>query len=154
MRKLSIAIVSGAFALSAAPATAACHKVACVNGRVASLQGQVKTLKQQLGGVVNKLNSALTALNADTNALTSLKSCLRELPVTVYGAPQGTFGYVYNDGTKTFQTTALDATFQGDSVSAWILDDACNPATTAAADGARGVLAPPAPWRGFVRRTQ
>jgi hypothetical protein len=109
---LALALIAGL--LSAVPALAGsnCHSWKCVNGKINSLQSQV---------------------NRDTRAVAIIAGCLAEVPVTAYGDPNGSFGYAYDKGggAATNDTTALDFTASGGSVSAWLLGDSCNSATTA-----------------------
>ena len=48
------------------------------------------------------------------------------LPVTWYGDPAGSAGYLYtNDLTNVFATTALDITYSGDPVTAYLNEWTC-----------------------------
>jgi hypothetical protein len=80
-----------------------CHNFACVNKKLNKLHKQ----EQQTAALVN--------------------NCERVAPVTVYGDPAGSFGYVFNnnDGTGTFFTSALDFTVTGDPISAFMIVDVC-----------------------------
>lgn len=54
-------------------------------------------------------------------------TCVPVMPITAYGDPAGSFGYLWTpDQTSTFPTTALDITLQGDEVSAYALVWACD----------------------------
>lgn len=106
---LSALVIAGAFTI-VSTAQAQCG-LGCLNHKITVLQRTVR---------------------ADTRALTAVATCFAEHPVTLYGDPSGTFGYVFDQGNGlTFDTTALDATQTGDSVSAWLLYDQCNTAVTA-----------------------
>jgi hypothetical protein len=117
---------------------------------VNTLSGTVNTLSgtaNTVSGTVNSLSGNVTAYHnaqvsdeATLGKLTTAFSCFGEYPVTDYGDSDGTFGYVYNDGTTpVFNTTALDVTNSGDTVDAWTLFDQCNTAQTG--DIARSHLA-------------
>lgn len=82
---------------------------------------------------VNKaLNKMQKQVTLDNKALGILLNCIAEVPFTSYGDPKGTFGYSYSkDGTAKTYTTALDLTFSGDTVGAWMLADSCNSKRTA-----------------------
>lgn len=123
------------------------QRVNHLTAQVNSLSGQLSSIEGQLGSINGELGSAngeLGSLNGSVSSLGSrltgdegtlstvnqfvgtLKNCLSEVPITDYGDPNGTFGYVYDQGGgSTFDTTALDATASGDSVSAWVLSDQC-----------------------------
>ena len=75
---------------------------------------------------------------------TAVFVCEQEVPITQYGDPNGTFGYVFDSG-GTFDTTGLDVTATGDTVDAWFVFDGCNTQTTlsprhAASRGIRGSI--------------
>ena len=59
---------------------------------------------------------------------TRLLRCEQVAPVTQYGDPFGSFGYLFdnNDGSGPFFTSALDITTSGDPVSAWVIVDVCH----------------------------
>jgi len=131
-RALPVIAVTGAVMSTGATAqTVNCHSFACFNRTVTRLQSKLKR---------------------DDHELRVLATCLQEDPVVIFGNRDGSQGYVYNNGTMTFNTTGLDASLSGDPVSAWFLGDRCNRATTAAADasarvfGAFGPIAPQASW--------
>jgi hypothetical protein len=136
------------------------REVKSLTTRVGSLSSTVSGLTTTvtgLGGTVGTLNTTVTGLGnvftalhgqevTDEGTISTLQSydstlatCLAEAPVTEYGDPSGTFGYEYDNGSATLDTTALDGTASGDPVSAWILYDQCN--TTPTAQIRRGDLA-------------
>jgi hypothetical protein len=101
--------------VASGPAAAAgCRTVPCLRRQVNSLSKLVRT---------------------DTRAMTALRLCLYEVPVSLYGdsSGSGSFGYWYSSssGASPVLAAALDATPSGDQVSAWMLTDGCNTATTA-----------------------
>ena len=99
---------------------------------------------------LNKEVKALTkVVTADTRFIGSLANCLSEIPVTQYGNPNGTYGYMYNPGASVgpaYDTTALDITNHGTPVSAWLMYDKCNHTSAAqdhpAADATGGPFGP------------
>jgi hypothetical protein len=83
---------------------------------------------------------ASQAINANATAFNNLVDCLGEAPLTQYGDPAGSFGYVFDDGTNPpFNTTALDLTESGDPIGGWALFDLCNPQTVAGQASANGI---------------
>jgi hypothetical protein len=116
--RLLVAVLGASAAIgivAAGPAGAAnCRTVRCLRKQVSALSKLVK---------------------ADTTAIKTLKTCLYEAPVSLYGDSSGAsaFGYAYSPdgGSGYVLTDALDATPTGDQVSAWVLTDGCNMATTA-----------------------
>ena len=148
LRVLFAAVTITGLGTGAAQAQAAC-KTSCMNrkinnlearlgslqGQLSSLQGLVARMQSQVSGI-NSQVSSVSALGAtvstDHNSLTTLLGCLRETPLTLYGDPGGTFGYLYNDGIgKQFETDALSVTFSGGTVGGWYLADGCNTTTVA-----------------------
>jgi hypothetical protein len=77
-------------------------------------------------GCVNKKLNALHKQQRRTARLVT--KCEAVAPVTDYGDPNGSFGYVFdnNDGAGPFFTSALDLTFPGDPVDAFMLVDVCH----------------------------
>jgi len=71
------------------------------------------------------------------------------VPISQYGEPEEGYGYLYENPSETFRTTALDVPFEGESVGAWFLIDGCNGATTASVHTAKA-LAPPATGLGAL----
>jgi hypothetical protein len=134
MKRTGVAVLATlvAGAVVAVPAQAAC-KTSCLNRKVSTLQRQVVTMEAQIGSLLGHIGSLNGALQAEHNALGALTSCLRETPISQYGDPAGSFGYVFDNGTGPFYTTGLDVTGTGDSVGAWFLSDACNGTATGSA---------------------
>jgi uncharacterized coiled-coil protein SlyX len=159
MKKLltaSLAALALTLAFSAG-AEAKCN-VTCLNHRVNSLstalikaQKKIAAQDQSITGLSQQVSaqsqaisgqqSALSGLNQVSKKVDSLYECLFEVPVTQFGEPEEGEGYLYENSTETFQTTALDVPFEGEFVSAWFLIDGCNTATTASVRAARA-LAP------------
>jgi hypothetical protein len=95
----------------AAPAGAAsCKTVKC-------LQKQVNTLTKDM---------AVT-----TGEFKRPSECLKDIPITEFGNPSSSYGYDYSTPSGTVLTYGLQRTPSGQKVSAWVLEDACNPKTTA-----------------------
>jgi hypothetical protein len=156
MRKASIALAAAlAVSLSlAAGAQASCGST-CLNHRVKQLSSGLiraekkiasltRTVSQQ-GQTIATQQQAIEGLSPIGKKVESLYKCLFEVPVNEYGEPgepgEGN-GYLYENATETFQTTALDVVaFEGESVGAWFLIDGCNTATTASVQSTRA-LAP------------
>lgn len=112
-RFIGLAAVVGAIAVPASAQAYNCHSWKCVNKALNKMQKQV---------------------TFDNRAVGVLLNCIAEVPFTSYGDPKGTFGYAYSkDGTTNHYTTALDLTFSGDAVGAWMLADSCNSKKTAIA---------------------
>jgi hypothetical protein len=138
-RALPVIAVTGAVMSTGATAQAInCNSFGCFNRALNRMQ--------------TKLNRDDRALKIDTRVLGALVSCLQEYPVAIFGNRDGSFGYTYNDGTTTFNTTALDASLSGDPVNAWLFGDKCNTHQTAARNvsarvfGSFGPVAPQALW--------
>ena len=115
--------------------------VTCLNRKVKQLSSALiraekaivslsKTVTQQ-GQVIN----GLAAQNAQTK---TIFECLFEAPVTQYGDSGGAFGYLFDTGTETVDTTALDITEKGDPIDAWFIFNACETQTTLALSGGAG----------------
>jgi hypothetical protein len=110
-RFIGLAAVVGAIAVPASAQAYNCHSWKCVNKALNKMQKQV---------------------TFDNRAVGVLLNCIAEVPFTSYGDPKGTFGYSYSkDGSTTHYTTALDLTYSGDAVGAWMLADSCNSKKTA-----------------------
>jgi hypothetical protein len=109
-RVIGLAAIAGAMAVPASAQAYNCHSWKCVNRTLNKMQKQV---------------------TLDTKAVGVLLNCIVEVPFTAYGDPNGSFGYAYNKNGTTKYTTALDVTFSGDSVGAWMLADSCNSKKTA-----------------------
>jgi hypothetical protein len=110
-RFIGLAAIVGAIALPASAQAYNCHSWKCVNKALNKMQKQV---------------------TLDNKAVGILLNCIAEVPFTSYGDPKGAFGYSYSkDGTTSHYTTALDITYSGDPVGAWMLADSCNSKKTA-----------------------
>jgi hypothetical protein len=155
MRRASIALAA-VLAVSlgfTAGAQARCGS-ACLNHRVKQLSsGLIKAERKiaSLTQTVSRQGQTITAQQQTIDGLgqvgkkvDTLYKCLLEVPVNEYGEPEEGEGYLYENSTETFQTTALDVVpFEGEFVGAWFLIDGCNTATTASVQAARA-LAPQA----------
>jgi outer membrane murein-binding lipoprotein Lpp len=157
MKRILILGTAAAVLGVAAPAAQASCGTACLRTKVNTLTREVNSLTttvqgltntvNALSGTVNSLGGNVTAYHnaqvsdeATLTKLTSAFSCFGEYPVTDYGDSDGTFGYVYYDGSGVdFDTTALDVTSSGNTVGAWTLFDQCN--TTQSGGLARSHLA-------------
>ena len=163
MKAKVVLAIAGATLLLAGSAEAKCnntclgHKVTSLQHKVNQLTGELKALSgtlnrltgtvsgqgTTLNGLSGKVSGQATALNSlsGTVATQGKKlACFTDVPITQYGDPSGTFGYSFtSDGVTFFNTTALDVTAPGDTVSAWALVDSCNTTTTATA-AVRGIL--------------
>jgi hypothetical protein len=124
---------------------------ACLNHRVKQLSsGLIKaerkiasltqTVSQQ-GQAIATQQQTIGGLGQVGKKVDSLYECLFEVPISEYGDPGEEEGYLYENSTETFPTTALDVPFEGEFVGAWFLIDGCNSATTANVQAA-GALAP------------
>jgi hypothetical protein len=150
MRRVLLA-TAAILALSTAFAGAAQARcsVTCLNRKVKQLSsglikaektiaGLSKTVNQQ-GQTIAGQNQTIAAQGAAISGLTQttkfvkfLEECLFEVPFTQYGDPEGTFGYLFEEGGGPIKTSALDLTAEGDPIDAWFVFDACNPQTTLA----------------------
>jgi hypothetical protein len=124
-RRLTIGLALGmsiiAFGGFAASADAiSCHSWKCVN---------------------RQLNSLHSQLRADQRYINTLSSCLSELGVTQYGSTVGSYGYVYDGGTGSTYTTALDLAGGTTPVDHWVMYDSCNVQVFASARRARRAAA-------------
>jgi hypothetical protein len=158
---LLIGIVSG---LAVVPTTAQAKcglgclasRISSLQSQVGSMQGQVSSLNGQVSSLSGQVSSLQGQLAAADRTLGTITNCLAETPVTQYGDPSGTFGYVFsNDGFSSFFTSALDGTAPGHHVGAWFLVDSCNTRTTAVAHTAhmaRGTLGPEGFWVSHGRK--
>jgi hypothetical protein len=146
MRRVLIALTAMlvlSLALSAG-AQARCS-VACLNHRVQQLSnGLIRAEKKiaALNRTVSQQAQTIAGLGEVGKKVDALYACLFEVPVTQYGEPEEE-GYLYENATETFKTTALDVPFKGEPVGAWFLIDGCNPLETAGLRSARA-LAPAA----------
>jgi hypothetical protein len=110
---LAAAIVTLAFGASAqARPWAHCHSWSCVNKRLNSLHQKAARNSRTVHHVV---------------------TCLMEAPLTQYGDPAGSLGYLYtnNPGNGYFYTAALDITQPGDQITGRFLFDSCAGTSTA-----------------------
>jgi hypothetical protein len=124
---------------------------ACLNHRVKQLSSgliraerKIASLTQtvsQQGQTIATQQQAIDGLGPVGKKVDALYKCLFELPISEYGDPEEGEGYLYENSTETFQTTALDVPFEGEFVGAWFLIDECNTATTASVQAAKA-LAP------------
>jgi hypothetical protein len=120
---------------------------------VSGLQSQVNGLISALGAADARIAGDETTIKDDDQELQTLVGCLAEVPLSQYGDPSGTFGYVFNPsgGGTTFNTTALDVTITGDPVGGWALFDGCNRTKTAAGIRRSQGIAPALPLSSFQR---
>ena len=115
-----IAALGAALGLGAGSAQAiTCHSWSCVNSHLNSMQSALKT------------DAAI--ISQDNRAIGNLANCLGESPLTRYGDPAGSLGYVFDPGSggAQFDTTALDVTNSGNTIGGWAMFDKCNTQTTA-----------------------
>jgi hypothetical protein len=183
MKVKAVFVVAGATLLLAGSADANCnstclgrkitslqHTVKHLTGEVNALSGTLNRLSGTVSGQGTTLNSlsgtvsgqgtTLTSLSGKVNSLSGTVStqgtklaCFTDTPVTQYGDPGGTFGYLFtNDGISAdaVDATALDVTVPGDAVDAWAVMDSCNTTPTASAAvqsdfGSLAHIAPRAP---------
>jgi uncharacterized coiled-coil protein SlyX len=152
MKKLlAVSLATLALTLAFSTGAEATCNVTCLNHRVSSLgtalikaqkkiaaQGQtIADLSQQVSAQNQVISSQQNAVKKATSAI----ACMFEVPISEYGEPEEGEGYLYENSTETFQTTALDVPFKGEFVGAWFLIDGCNTATTASVQSA-SALAP------------
>ena len=155
MRRIVVALTALlVLSLGFGPEAEAKCGVSCLNRRVMQLSNgltraekAIASLKQtvsQQGQTITYQQQALASLGQVGTKVDVLYQCLFEVPITQYGAPEEE-GYLYENATETFKTTALDVPpFEGEPVSFWGLIDGCNTTETASAKAVRA-LAPPAP---------
>jgi hypothetical protein len=162
MRRFALTMLAaaGIALVSTEAAQAGCRGWRCINRQVTALRNQVNGLRSQLSGLSSALVAAdariasdETTINDDNQQLQTLFGCLAEAPLTQYGDPLGTFGYVFNPGGggSAFNTTALDVTISGGAVGGWALFDGCNTAKTAAPVAGSGRMAPALPLSSLQR---
>lgn len=169
MKVKAVFVVAGVTLLLAGSADAKCNST-CLGRKITSLQHTVKQLTGEVNALSGTLNSlsgtvsgqgtTLTSLSGKVNSLSGTVStqgtklaCFTDTPVTQYGDPGGTFGYLFtNDGISAdaVDATALDVTVPGDAVDAWAVMDSCNTTPTASAAvqsdfGSLAHIAPRAP---------
>ena len=161
MKRILITVTAVGLLAAAIPASAqaACN-TGCLRGKVNTLTREVRSLTTTVNGLTTTLNGLAPTVTTLSSSVTTvgnnvstyhaqqvtdegtlgglssrfstLQDCLGEYPVTEYGDPSGSLGYLFNDGSGTpFDTTALDVTASGDAVGAWTLFDTCNSTSTA-----------------------
>ncbi len=152
MRRVLVALAAVlAMSLSlTAGAQARCGS-ACLNHRVKQLSSgliraerKIASLSQtvsQQGQTIATQQQAIAGLGQIGKKVDTLFECLFEVPLSQFGEPEEEEGYLYENATETFPTTALDVPFEGEFVGAWFLIDGCNSSITASVQGARA-LAP------------
>lgn len=151
MKRVLVALAA-VLVLSLSTSTGAEAKcsVTCLNHRVAQLSNGLiraqktiaslnRTVSQQ-GQTIATQEQAIANLGQTKEKVDALYECLFEVPVTQFGEPEEE-GYLYENATETFTTTALDVPFEGEPVGAWFLIDGCNSIETAGLRSARA-LAP------------
>lgn len=123
MKKLVVLVAAlGALATPTA-AQASCHSIGCLSRQVSSLTRQLHRAEQ--------------LITHNANVFNGLSGCLLDVPITDYGDPAGTYGYVFDGPTGNQLTSALDSTGSGDVVSEWVVTDECNTTPTASVRSAR-----------------
>ena len=142
--------------------TKAQKTIAAQSQAINSLTQKVSAQEQKTTAQGQSISSQGSTINAQTQAIKQVNStlaCLFEAPLTEYGEPEGPFGYVFQyedeetETLKTFPTTALDVTFEGDFVSGWALFDGCN-TTEIASAASRNAIAPRGNLRTHLARTR
>jgi TolA-binding protein len=130
--------------------TKAQKTIATQSQAITTLNQKVAAQEQKITSQGQSISSQGSAINAQAqtiNQVDSTLACFFEAPLTEYGEPEGPFGYIFQyedeeaEELKTFPTTALDVTYEGDFVSGWALFDGCN-TTEIASAAARGAIAP------------
>jgi uncharacterized coiled-coil protein SlyX len=160
MRRIVVALTALlVLSLGFGPEAEAKCSVSCLNHRVMQLSNgltraekKIASLKQtvsQQGQTISSQQQALAALGEVGKKVDALYACLFEVPVTQFGAPEDE-GYLYENATETFKTTALDVPYEGEPISFWTLIDGCNTTATAGVD-ARSALAPTANLRTLLQ---
>ena len=139
---MSLSLTAGAQARCGA--TCLNHRVKQLSSGLIRAERKIASLTQtvsQQGQTIATQQQTISGLGQVGKKVDALYECLFEVPLSEYGEPEEGEGYLYENSTETFQTTALDVPFEGESVGAWFLIDGCNTATTANVQGARA-LAP------------
>jgi uncharacterized coiled-coil protein SlyX len=130
--------------------TKAQKTIATQGQAIASLTQKVSAQEQKTTAQGQAISSQGNAINAQAQSIKQVNSalgCLFEAPLTEYGEPEGPFGYIFQyedeetETLKTFPTTALDVTTEGDFVGGWALFDGCN-TTEIASAASRSAIAP------------
>lgn len=148
MRKVLVVSLVGVFAVLAfaGSAQAKCGD-GCLNRKIVRLskrlgqaektiKAQAQTIAQQSqaiasqGQTIAAQGQAIGKQGQTTKEVESfLFGCVFEAPLSVYGDPEGDFGYLFDNETETIKTSALDVTAEGDFIEGWALFDGCNPET-------------------------
>jgi len=112
--------------------------ITTLNQKVAAQEQKVNTQSQAISGQAGTISAQSQAIKQASSIL----GCLFDAPITEYGDPEGSQGFIYDTGTETFDTSALNLTFEGDPVTFWTVFDACNTAETASVQASSGALPP------------
>jgi hypothetical protein len=140
--------------------TKAQKTIATQSQAIATLNQKVTAQEQKVNAQSQAISGQGSAINAQAQAIKQVNAvfdCLFEAPLTQYGEPEGPFGYIFQyedeeaEELKTFPTTALDVTYEGDFVSGWALFDGCNP-TEIASTASRSAIAPSRDLATHLRR--
>lgn len=121
--------VCGAVAIAALMAVSSAQAcgTSCLRHRVSTLSGEVRSLEARVSSLSSRLGGDEATLSSVNGFVGTFNRCAKEVPLTQYGDPAGSFGYVWDDGTGSFfDTTAVDVTASGDPVGAWFITDTCN----------------------------
>jgi len=164
MRRALLALTAAlALSLGLGSSAQATCSVTCLNHRVKQLssgliraQRTISSLKRtvsQQGQTISAQQQAIGGLSETGKKVDTLYECLFEVPITEYGVPEEEEGYLYENATETFPTTALDVPFEGEFVGAWFLIDGCNFEETAGIKtaGAAKALAPTTDLRALLQ---
>jgi hypothetical protein len=131
---LSLSLGLGASAQATCSVTCLNHRVRQLSSGLIRAQRTISSLKRtvsQQGETIAAQQQAISGLGETGKKVDTLYACLFEVPITEYGVPEEEEGYLYENATETFPTTALDVPFEGEPVGAWFLIDGCNPEETA-----------------------
>jgi uncharacterized coiled-coil protein SlyX len=118
--------------------------IGALNQKVAAQEQKVSAQGQAISGQ----GSAIGAQGQAIKQVNSALDCLFEAPLTQYGEPEGPYGYIFQyedeetEELKTFPTTGLDVTYEGDFVSGWALFDGCNTTEFLSSTASRSAIAP------------
>ena len=109
--------------LTTLAATVNCADVACLNRALTRLTRFANATANRL----NKLDKfARQQLDQWDAWYEEWNTCVPIVPITVYGDPNGSYGYLWtNDGVNVGATTGLDVTWEGDPVDFWALEWTC-----------------------------
>jgi hypothetical protein len=125
--------------------TKAQKTIATQGQTINSLSQKISAQEQKTTSQGQSISSQGSAISAQGQAIeqaNSILGCLFDAPITEYGDPEGSEGFIYDTGTETFDTSALNLTFEGDPVTFWTVFDACNTAETASVQASSGALPP------------